>query len=156
MKKIIRITEKELANIVKETINESIALGVFNGTSRLDEMARVGFMEGGYEVYVCTDDPGCIPHVHVRDESTHGDNFETCIQLNTNRYFLHGHYKDTLNSQQRKDFAKFMESPSRNPKYRNNYEYAVDMWNDNNSSTSVTVATLENGDIIIPDYRNLD
>jgi hypothetical protein len=156
MKNIIKITKKELTNIVKEAINETIALGVFNECSRLDEMARVGFMEGGYEVYVRTDDPGYIPHVHVRDENTHGKEFETCIQLNTNRYFLHGHYKDILNSQQRKDFAKFMEGPSRNPKYRNNYEYAVDMWNDNNSSSSVTVVTSEDGDIVIPDYRNID
>ena len=40
--------------------------------SPLLEMARVGFINGQFEVYVHTDDGGNIPHVHVRDAETQG------------------------------------------------------------------------------------
>lgn len=33
--------------------------------SMLLEMAQVGFVDGKYEVYIHTDDPGNIPHFHM-------------------------------------------------------------------------------------------
>jgi hypothetical protein len=124
--------------------------------NRLDEMARVGFLSGEVEVYVHTDDGGNIPHVHIRDTATRGLQFETCVSLIKSAYFLHGHYRDTMNNNMARDFAVFMESPSRNKKYKSNYEYAVDMWNDNNSNTCITPQYDENGNMIIPNYRKLN
>ena len=149
MEKIIKIKKEDLKNIVLETTRQ-----VLEEKDLLAEMARVGFI-GEYEVYVHTDDAGFIPHVHIRDKATRGREFETCVQLKTNDYFLHGKYKDKMNSSLKKDFAEFMESPSRNPKYENNYEYAVDMWNDNNSTENVVIEYDEEGKIIIPDYRSM-
>ena len=150
IKKVIKLTEDELKKVIVETTRE-----VLEQQEQLTEMARVGFI-GEYEVYVHTDDGGFVPHVHVRDKATRGREFETCIQLRTNKYFLHGKYRDTMNSSMAKDFAEFMESPSHNPKYINNYEYAVDMWNDNNSSENVTIQYDEEGNMIIPDYRTIN
>lgn len=121
----------------------------------LIEMARVGYMTPQYEVYVHTDDPGYIPHVHVRDVGTMGHTFETCVQLKTNAYFLHGRITDEMNSAMRNEFADFMEAPCRNTKYGSNYEFAVDMWNANNSNENIFPETDENGDIKIPDYRTI-
>ena len=160
MKKIVKLTEGDLKEMVKEGVekilNEAVSLGKFDKTVRLDEMARVGFIDGEYEVYVWTDDPGNIPHVHIRDTNSKGQNFETCVQLKTNKYFLHGPYTDRLNSKQRKAFAEFMTSPSRNKRYSTHYEYAVDMWNDNNSSIILELNKDINGNIIIPNYQNID
>ena len=118
------------------------------------EMARVGFM-GQYEIYVHTDDPGYVPHVHIRDTATKGHKFETCVKLKSNEYFLHGKYTDTMNSTMRKNFAEFMESRCVIDRYDTNYELAVDMWNLNNSKESVVIPRDENGDIIIPNYRTI-
>lgn len=160
-KKIVKLTEEKFNKIittaVEKVLNEVAMLGNFNEnikmTARLDEMARVGFINGEYEVYVWTDDPGNIPHVHIRDTNSKGQNFETCVQLKTNSYFLHGSYTDTLNSKQRKAFAEFMISPSRNKKYATNYEYAVDMWNDNNSNVILELEKDVKGNVIIPNYQ---
>ena len=54
-----------------------------------------------------------------------------------------------------KQFADFMKSQSHNSKYQNNYEYAVDMWNDNNSIEKVIPQYDSNGRIIMPDYRTI-
>lgn len=121
----------------------------------LFEMARVGFIGGSLEVYVRTDDGGNIPHVHIRDTNTQGEEFETCVQLEKNAYFLHGKYKDKMNTSQRKSFAEFMESPSKTKRYNTNYEFAIDMWNANNSNVNIEVQYDENGNPIIPNYRTI-
>lgn len=180
MTKIIRITEDDIRNIVKESISnimeknvllenkgmdelklntiieESIKKVIGNiRSARLDEMARVGFINGALEVYVWTDDAGKIPHVHVRDTNSNGDEFETCVKLQENDYFLHGHYTDTMNNKQRKEFDAFMRAKPSTPKYNTNYELAVEMWNLNNSDVMVTPPIDSEGNIIIPDYRNM-
>ena len=151
MKNII-LNEDDLNRIVKESI-----VKVLDSleSAMLDEMARVGFINGQYEVYVWTDDAGYIPHVHVRDANTKGKEFETCVMLEDNQYFLHGSYTDTMNSAMRKAFYNFMKSPCKNLKYQNNYELAVEMWNLNNSNKDVTPQYDEYGHIIVPDYRNM-
>ena len=55
-----------------------------------------------------------------------------------------------LNSRQRKALAEFMEGQCANPKWENNYEFAIDMWNANNSSMNIEY----NG--IIPNYREIE
>lgn len=104
---------------------------------RLDEMARVGFVDD-FEVIVYTDDPGNIPHVHIIDTATRGEKFSSCVKLEVAEYFPHGgKYKDKFNAKERKAFDKFMRSKPRNNRYATNYEYACAMWNDNNSKRNV-------------------
>ena len=121
----------------------------------LNEMARVGFM-GPLEVIVYTNDPGHIPHVHIIDSATRGKEFDTCIMLGDNKYFLHGKHNDLLNSKLRKEFADFMEQPCRFPQYQNNYEFATMMWNANNSDSYIMAQTDAEGKVLVPDYRSLE
>jgi len=136
--------------IVTETIKR-----VLEEKEMLNEMARVGYMgkKNEFEIYVRTDDPCHIPHFHLRDSSTQGKIFETCIELKTNKYFHHGQYKDVLNSSQRKSLATFMEAE--NEYFPNNYMATIYAWNTNNSSEKVTPVKDDEGNVIIPNYRNI-
>ena len=106
-----------------EIIDESIKQVITEKRSLLAEMARIGFIgkKGELEVYIRTNDPGNIPHFHVRDTSTMGTEFETCVRIQTNAYFLYGRYKDTLNSAERKALAEFMEAPDVDGHFSSNY-----------------------------------
>ena len=136
------LTEEQLKNII---------LGVVGKEPILEYYARVGFFgkNGELEIYIRTDDAGFIPHFHIRDAATQGERLNTCIQISTNKYFLHGGYSDTLNTKQRKALAEFMES-SCDEHFENNYEKVVYEWNSNNSSMNV----VYNG--TIPNYREIE
>ena len=113
---------------LKTIIRECIE-EVFNERERmrLDEMARVGVMLNNLDVVVYTDDKGYVPHVHL----------------------------DTFNNKQCREFNDFMKQPCRSPKYRNNYEFAVDMWNLNNSDSYVQIREDKDGNMIMPDYSTI-
>lgn len=113
------------------------------------EMARVGFIDGDYEVYIHTDDPGNIPHFHIWDTETRGQNFHTCIKIAAPEYFHHTGKEDFLNSKLKKALIIFLQAKSKNKRYNTNWEYLVSMWNDNNSSINIPE------DIIMPDYMKL-
>ena len=134
-----------LRECIEDVINEREKM-------RLVEMARVGIMFNNLDVVVYTDDKGYIPHVHILDRDTNGRDFDCCVQLETNRYFSHGKHFDTFNNKQCREFNDFMKQPCRSPKYRNNYEFAVEMWNANNSDSYVQIRENELGEIIMPDY----
>jgi hypothetical protein len=122
------MTQEEY-NLLAERISQSVSKALREEFSRymmLDEMARVGFM-GNFDVIVNTDDPGYVPHFHIIDKATRGGEFNTCIKLETNQYFLHGSHTDKLNAKQRKVLNEFMHAPHRNIHYRNNYEYNIQL-----------------------------
>ena len=151
-----QITEESVRKIVSEAlISFRRSMDKSYKRKRLDEMARVGFIgkKAEYEVYVRTDDSGFIPHVHIWDSATCGDEFDCCVKLETNEYFPHGHYIDKMNGKMCRAFNAFMRQPCRSPKYKNNYELAVEMWNMNNSKSYVQITEDENGNTIIPDYN---
>lgn len=141
--------EQRLKTMIRECIHEEI---IAMKQKQLNEMARVGIMNNVYDVIVYTDDRGYIPHVHIIDRTTKGEEFNCCVRLEVNRYFKHGSHQDEFNSRQCKLFNDFMHQPCRSPKYRNNYEFAVEMWNANNSNSHVQITEDENGDIIMPNY----
>lgn len=119
------------------------------------EMARVGFISKNplLEIYIHTDDPGNIPHFHIRDyvrSGRSGNEFHTCIQFNSNKYFHHDGKEDVLNSSQRKELVEFLRSNYRGRKGYTNWNKLVDDWNDNNSNMN-----LEE-DINMPDYTTID
>lgn len=68
---------------------------------------------------------------------------------------MHGGYDGTFSSKERKAFAEFMEAPCKNKRYDTNYEYAIDMWNDNNSTATVQIVRNKDGKVIIPNYRTI-
>lgn len=117
--------------------------------SMLLEMARVGFIDNKYEVYIHTDDPGNIPHFHIWDTETRGQKFHTCIRIDSPKYFHHTGKEDVLNSGMRKDLMLFLKSKSKNKRFSTNWEYLVSMWNDNNSKVQIPE------DSPIPDYTKL-
>ena len=46
-----------------------------------------------------------------------------------------------------------MRQPCRSPKFRNNYEFAVEMWNANNSESYVQIREDKDGNLLQPDYK---
>lgn len=118
--------------------------------SMLLEMARVGFIDDEYEVYIHTDDPVNIPHFHIWDAETRGQKFHTCIKIESPEYFHHTGKEDYLNSSMRKELIKFLKSkPTKLKRYDTNWEVVVDMWNANNSKANVP------DDLPMPDYTKL-
>ena len=93
--------------------------------------------------------------IDIRDTSTRGQEFDTCVMLETNKYFLHNGHVDKMNSKMCKAFDDFMRQPSRNVHYRNNYEHAVNLWNDNNSEAYIQIKEDEDGNIIMSDYKHI-
>ena len=126
-----------------------------------EEIARIGYFgeNDEYEIYVKTDDEETIPHFHIRDTETKGERFETCVCFETNRYCLHGIYKDVLTSEQQALLKDYMESLSLYKLYSlplvRNYEWAADMWNLNNEATQVALHYDSGDDVIIPDYDKM-
>ena len=128
-----------------EHLNNSFSLNTHN----INEMTRIGYV-GKFEIIVYTDDPGNIPHVHVIDASTRGQEFDSCVKLESAEYFPHGgKHTDKFNSKQRKDFNTFMSSKPGNNRYKTYYEYACSMWNDNNSKYVIDESNAQ------PNYTNL-
>lgn len=101
----------------------------------LFEMARIGFI-GDLEIYIRTDDPGHIPHFHIWDKETKGDKFHSCVRIDKAAYFFHEGKRDILNSRQRKELVRFLESPYK--RYNiTNWQYLVGEWNNNNSTIEI-------------------
>lgn len=51
-------------------------------------------------------------------------------------------------------YLTFLTQPCRCPRFANNYEFDVSMWNINNS-TEYRCKTDEQGNIIVPDYAHI-
>lgn len=150
----IILSESELRRLISDAVRDAI-----NELKHpIVEMARVGYIgkKNDYEVYIHTNDMGNIPHFHLRDSATQGEDFETCVQLKDNKYFLHGRYVSVMNSSLRNSLANFMESESKVVKGKTNYEIAVEAWNLNNSSENVELLYNEDGNVIIPNYREIN
>lgn len=122
----------------------------------LMEMARIGFIPVGttktVEVYVHTDDPGNVPHFHVRKYGSNNQfEWETCIRYDSPTYFSHGHYGGKIPDRK---IIKQLDSMLRmvDPDSRNNETFwheCVDEWNKNNSNIKL------DKNIEQPDYTKL-
>ena len=115
----------------------------------LYERALIGQITNIFEVFVYTDDGGGCPHFHIWDSSTKGKAFHTCVRFDSPEYFYHNGKEDILNSKQKKLLDDFFKAPSRNKRYSSNWEYALSMWNDNNSVMNIAE------DLEQPDYTIL-
>lgn len=113
----------------------------------MGEMARIGYI-GSYEVYIRTDDPGNIPHMHIWDRNTKGQDFHTCIRLDAPKYFHHTGKEDELNSSEKKALISFLQS--NHSKFNmTNWKYLLIQWNENNSNVEI------NEESTMPDYSKL-
>ena len=123
---------------------------------RIEDMARIGWLEPQkIDVYVYTDDPGQIPHIHIRtyrkgSQPKKGD-IDCCVMLEEARYFNHGSHQDELNFSLRKKLNDFMHSIDEDDGITY-YELACKEWNRNNSDVRVKAKKDEEGNVIIPDY----
>ena len=114
----------------------------------LVEMARIGYA-GDLEVYVMTDDPGYVPHMHLRDKMTRGQQFHSRVCLTKAEYAPEEGKKDLLNTHQKKDLVHFLKQPHRKKGEMTNWQYLLTAWNDNNSKVTV------DEDQPMPDYMKL-
>jgi hypothetical protein len=115
---------------------------------------RVGVM-GDYEVLIFMEDECFRPHVHVIDMATYGEVRDVCICLQDVDYAQHSVRPDACDAELRAQFADFMHQPSRNVHYRNHYEMAVNLWNDNNTQSYVQIQEDSAGRLLMPDYTHL-
>lgn len=118
----------------------------------LCEMARVGCFENKYEVYVNTNDPGDEPHFHVRDTTTQGQEFHTCVKIKEAMYFRHPGKMDIMNAHMKKalvDFLKAAPPPKKRVSFTTNWEKVIYQWNENNSRMNV------DEDQPMPDYIHI-
>lgn len=115
----------------------------------LNEMARIGYIDD-LELIIWTDDPGNIPHFHIRDKETKGNNFHCCIRLDEPSYFKHQGKMDVLNTKQKKKLINFLNSSSKMGNFEvKNWDKIIAYWNDNNSSVILP------DDYPMPDYTLL-
>lgn len=120
-----------------------------NEPMSLEEMARIGFIDN-LEVLIWTDDPGNIPHFHIRDISTKGEKFHCCVRIDRPEYFKHTGKEDSLNSKQKKNLINFLNSTSKLGGIEiKNWDKVVMYWNDNNSNLILP------DDLEMPDYNLL-
>lgn len=119
-----------------------------NRKNEIFGMARIGYTDGKYEVYVNTNDAGNIPHFHYRLE-TDWSKFHTCIKLTSPEYFLHEGKEHVLNKKRLKLLMTFLlTAPPDRPGYTNWQEVVME-WNRNNSDMNVP------SDLEMPDYNEL-
>lgn len=126
----------------------------------LYEMASVGYFvtkknngkpeSPTFKVFV-NGGEGNEPHVHIWDDETNGKNFHTCVCLNKIEYFHHTGKEDILTKEQKEFLVQFFKSEcKKNKRYKTNWEYALSMWNDNNTNK---LQVDENSDVL--DYTLL-
>lgn len=127
-----------------------------DNTQERVNIARIGFFGSWkYEVFVVTDDEIQIPHFHIRALGN-----EIAVKFSENVYLPHGkeydenRFSKQVQSELAEGLADFMAQPCRSPKFKNNYEFAVCMWN-TQDETQLKSETDSKGNIVVPDYSKL-
>lgn len=129
-----------------KTLQEAINFSLEKDNNMLLEMAQIGTF-GKYTIIVWTNDPGNVPHFHVVDSATRGNSFNTCIKIESAEYFHHEGKEDTLNTKERKELLKFLNSKDKWGEQ--NWVVLLKEWERNNSKTSIDI------NLPIPDYTKL-
>lgn len=146
-------------NEFMDDINEKSS-NVIEETDMLFEMASVGyfntFKKNGkpespkFKVFV-NGGEGNEPHMHIWDDDTNGKQLHTCVCLTKIEYFHHNGKEDILTQDQKEQLVLFLKDEcKKNKRYETNWEYALSMWNDNNTDKTQVDETSE-----ILDYTKL-
>lgn len=123
-----------------------------------EDIARIGFFGKNQEleVYVATYDIHPYPHFHIRDRGTLGTMVNVSVAFESAAHYMpHGNATQYLTEEQAQELYDFMCQPCRNPHFENNYEYAVEMWNMNNSVEYRMHYDKNSKTIIVPDYARM-
>ena len=111
------------------------------------EMAKVGQLNDELVIYIWSNDGGNIPHFHIVDKATMGNEFHTCVKIMSAEYFHHTGKEDVLNSKQKKTLMKFF---TMSDKWGDNYwDIVLQEWNRNSSKIEV------DRNLPTPDYTKL-
>ena len=111
------------------------------------EMAKVGQLNDELVIYIWSNDGGNIPHFHIVDKATMGNEFHTCVKIMCAEYFHHTGKEDVLNSKQKKTLMKFF---TMSDKWGDNYwDIVLQEWNRNSSKIEV------DRNLPTPDYTKL-
>ena len=146
-------------NEFMDDINEKSS-NVIEETDMLFEMASVGyfntFKKNGkpespkFKVFV-NGGEGNEPHMHIWDDDTNGKQLNTCVCLTKIEYFHHNGKEDVLTQDQKEQLVIFLKDEcKKNKRYKTNWEYALSMWNDNNTDKTQVDETSE-----VLDYTKL-
>ena len=127
-----------------KTLNEKTPTKEWD--NMLLEMAQIGTFNK-YTIIVWTNDSGNIPHFHIVDSSTRGEEFHTCIKIEKPEYFHHSGKEGVLNSKQRKSLVDFLKNTF--DEDTSNWEYLIMTWNANNSNKKLSKK------MPMPDYTNI-
>lgn len=117
--------------------------------NRLYEMAKIGRFKNLY-IYIWMNDGGNVPHFHISDSANYPQNstIEISVKIQSAEYFPHGgKYEDKLNSKQKKELVKFLNSHT--SLGVSNWKILIDTWNRNNSGMNIPISTP------MPDYTQL-
>lgn len=122
---------------------DTALVGYFCPSNKPDEQPT-------FKVFV-NGDNGSIPHLHIWDNDTNGNQFHTCVCLNKVEYFHHTGKENILSAEQKVCLVEFLKDKcNKNKRYKTNWEYALSMWNDNNTDK---IQVDETSDIL--DYTEL-
>lgn len=116
---------------------------------KLTEMARIGeFFCGDLFLINVYSGEGTVPHFHIINNQTHE---EGCIKIQSAEYFSHGSKSMELNSKEKKELQKFLEtvSPYEEDDGKTYYMLIWEEWNRNNRENRIPKPTS------IPNYRDL-
>jgi hypothetical protein len=146
-------------NEFMDDINEKSSNSI-KESDMLFEMASVGyfntFKKNGkpespkFKVFV-NGGEGNEPHMHIWDDDTNGKQLHTCVCLTKIEYFHHNGKEDILTQDQKEQLVLFLKDEcKKNKRYKTNWEYALSMWNDNNTDKTQVDETSE-----VLDYTKL-
>ena len=111
------------------------------------EMAKVGPLNDELVMLIWTNDGGNIPHFHIVDKATMGNEFHTCVKIMSAEYLHYTGKEDVLNSKQKKTLMKFF---TMSDKWGDNYwDIVLQEWNRNSSKIEV------DRNFPTPDYTKL-
>lgn len=96
------------------------------------------------ELYIYTDDPGQIPHMHIHIQGQH----DVCIRFDSPNYFSHEKNNNTVSSK----VAAWIDAILRitDDDDQTLWKFAVKSWNSNNSGSKLPL------DLEQPDYTKLN
>lgn len=140
------INEKS-SNVIEETdmLFEMASVGYFNTfkkNGKPESQKLKAFVNGG---------EGDEPHMHIWDDDTNGKQLHTCVCLTKIEYFHHNGKEDVLTQDQKEQLVIFLKDEcKKNKRYKTNWEYALSMWNDNNTDKTQVDETSE-----VLDYTKL-
>jgi len=111
------------------------------------EMASIGSFDG-FTLYIYGSE-GPKPHFHLIKGNPKYPDFETCIEINTVKYFHHSGKEDVLTSKEKKRLIDFLNKENKHFSDKTNWQMLVVQWSMNNTNFQISSKTK------MPDYTKL-